>query len=141
MKARGILLLRISVGVIFVWFGMLKFVPELSPAEQLAGTTVQAITFGLLSFRTGLLLLAVWEVGLGVLLIFGWMRRFAVLLLLLHMAGTFTPVVFFPQLTFTELPYGLTLTGQYIMKNIVIVCAALVIHSHSHSTTSNPSVA
>ena len=127
MARYGRVLLRISIGIVFIWFGVLKFVPELSPAEELAGITVQKLTFGLLPFRTGLIILAIWEVGLGLLLIFGRFRKLSVMLLLCHMVGTFTPMILFPSLTFTHLPYGLTLTGQYIMKNIVIVSAALVL--------------
>jgi hypothetical protein len=70
MADHGITLLRISLGIVFLWFGALKFFPGLSPAQELAGRTIQTLTFGLLAPDTAVLILAVWEclIGLGLLL-------------------------------------------------------------------------
>lgn len=123
-------LLRISIGVIYLWFGILKFFPHLSPAEDLAKETIQILTFGLISPSLSIILLAIWETMVGVLLISGFFCRVAMPLVVAHMIFTFTPLVVLPHLSFTHLPYALTLVGQYIIKNIVIVSALLVIKSH-----------
>lgn len=120
-------LLRISVGIVYLWFGALKFFQGLSPAEQLAMETIHKLTFGLMDDRVNLFLLASWECAVGILLIAGKYVKTALSLLFLHMICTFTPFIFFLEETFRDMPYGLTLTGQYIMKNIVFIAAGLVL--------------
>ncbi|MDE3252318.1 MAG: hypothetical protein KGO92_05900 [Bacteroidota bacterium] len=122
-----IALLRISMGIVYLWFGALKFFNGVSPAEQLAMQTIHKLTFGLINDHTNLLLLAVWETAIGLLLISGKYVKTALYLLFPHMICTFTPFIFNPQDTFRFAPYGLTLVGQYIIKNIIIISAALVI--------------
>ncbi len=123
----GVKLLRISIGIIFVWFGGLKFFPGLSPAEGLALSTIDVITFGLMSHGVALVLLATLEVAIGIGLLAGRWMRFILLLLILQMIGTMSPVVLFPEIVFTQFPYGLTIEGQYIFKNFVVISAAMVI--------------
>jgi hypothetical protein len=53
--------------------------------------------------------------------------RFTLLLLFAQMLGTITPVFFFPAEVFTRIPYAPTLEGQYIIKNLVLISAGLVI--------------
>ncbi|MBZ5859215.1 DoxX family membrane protein [Flavihumibacter profundi] len=120
-------LLRISIGIIYFWFGALKFFPGFSPAEDLAINTINKLTFHIVPQPVNILLLATWESAVGLMLIFGKWVRIALASLFLHMACTFTPLLFFPDLSFKYAPYGFTLVGQYIMKNIIIICAALVI--------------
>lgn len=72
-------------------------------------------------------LLATWECLIGLGLITGWFMRATLLLLFLQMLGTITPVFFFPHEVFTRIPYAPTLEGQYIIKNIVLISAGLVI--------------
>jgi uncharacterized membrane protein YphA (DoxX/SURF4 family) len=127
MARWGLLLLRISLGVVYLWFGLLKFFPGLSPAAGLATRTIEQLTFGLIPAETALLLLAVWETLIGLGLIFGVWMRITLLLLFVQMLGTITPVFFFPQEVFTAVPYAPTLEGQYIIKNMVIISAALVL--------------
>ena len=119
--------LRISIGIIYIWFGALKFFHGYSPAEDLAINTINKLTFGLISQPANILLLAIWECAVGILLVSGKSLRLALVFLFIHMACTFTPLLFFPSVSFKFAPYGFTLVGQYIMKNIIIVCAALVI--------------
>ncbi|WP_422079521.1 DoxX family membrane protein [Ulvibacterium sp.] len=114
-------MLLACIGILYLWFGMLKFFPGVSPAETIAMDTIHELTLGLMRPDVSLILLAIWETGLGLLLIFGLLNRFAILLALVHMILTFTPFLFFPELTFTQAPFGLTLLGQYIMKNIVFL--------------------
>lgn len=127
MARNGIDLLRYSVGIVFIWFGALKFFPGMSPAEDLALSTISLLTFDLLSPQLSQLLLALFEVTIGVLLCAGIFLRFTILLLLFQMAGTMTPVVLFPELVFASPPFILTIEGQYIFKNVVLISAALVI--------------
>ncbi|MEX2161926.1 MAG: DoxX family membrane protein [Anaerolineales bacterium] len=127
MARYGILLLRLSLGVVFLWFGVLKFFPGLSPAEDLAARTISQLTFGLLAPGAAVFILAVWESLIGIGLIFGLFLRFTLFLLWLQMLGTITPIFFFPGEVFTVFPYAPTLEGQYIIKNIVLVSAGLVI--------------
>lgn len=114
-------LLSVCIGVIYLWFGALKFFPGVSPAETIAMDTIHELTLGLLQPDLSLLLLAIWETTLGILLIAGFLNRFAYTLALVHMVLTFAPFFFFPDHTFTKAPFGLTLLGQYIMKNIVFL--------------------
>ena len=127
MARYGITALRLSLGMVFLWFGALKFFPGLSPAEDLAARTISQITFGLLAPQTAVFVLAVWECLIGIGLIFNLFMRFTLLLLWVQMLGTITPLFFFPGEVFTVFPYAPTLEGQYIIKNIVLVSAGLVI--------------
>ena len=126
---RYLFLLRISIGIIYIWFGALKFFHGYSPAEDLAINTINKLCFGLIPQPVNIILLAIWECIVGLLLVAGKWLRIALILLFIHMICTFTPLLFFPQVSFKYAPYGFTLVGQYIMKNIIIVCAALVIWS------------
>lgn len=112
-------LISAGLGLVYLWFGMLKFFSGLSPAEELAGATIDRLTFGLLSPDWSLPLLAIWESAIGVLLLSGLCRKCALTAALVHITLTFTPLFFFPEMCFTALPYGLTLVGQYIIKNVV----------------------
>ena len=127
MARHGITLLRLSVGIIFLWFGFLKFFPGLSPAEDLAARTIQVLSFGWIPPPMALTLLAVWECAVGLGLILGVYLRATLLLLWLQMAGTVTPLFIFPQEVFSQLPYAPTLEGQYIIKNLVLVSAGIVV--------------
>ena len=127
MARYGITLLRLSVGIIFLWFGFLKFFPGLSPAEDLAARTIQVLSFGWVPPSIALIVLAAWECAVGLGLILGVYLRATLLLLWLQMAGTVTPLFIFPQEVFSQFPYAPTLEGQYIIKNLVLVSAGIVV--------------
>lgn len=127
MARHGIDILRISLGVVFFWFGFLKFFPGLSPAQTLAISTIDILTFGLIPGKVSIILLAAWETVIGLGLILGIFPRVILFLLWAQMLGTITPAFFFPGEVFTRIPYAPTLEGQYIIKNIVLVSAGLVI--------------
>lgn len=127
MARNGVLLLRLSLGVVFLWFGALKLFPGLSPAQDLAGRTIEQLSFGLVAPSVALPVLAVWECLIGLGLITGLFMRATLLLLWLQMAGTVTPVVLFPGEVFTRIPIAPTLEGQYIIKNVVLISAGIVI--------------
>jgi uncharacterized membrane protein YkgB len=127
MARHGIALLRVSLGVVFLWFGVLKFFPGLSPAQSLAARTINMLTFGLVPASVSVSVLALWECAIGIGLITNLFMRTTLLLLFVQMMGTITPIFLFPNEVFTVVPYAPTLEGQYIIKNIVLVSAGLVI--------------
>jgi uncharacterized membrane protein YphA (DoxX/SURF4 family) len=127
MARYGILVLRISLGIVFFWFGVLKFFPDLSSAQDLATRTINLLTFGLIPENVSIILLATWESLIGLGLILGKFKRFVLLLLFVQMLGTMTPIFLFPSEVFTQIPYAPTLEGQYIFKNLVLISAGIVI--------------
>ena len=129
MGRHGHRLLRIALGVVFVWFGALKLVPGLSPAEPLVAATAEALDRIAVFLPPDLFLriLGVWEVLIGLGFVFRPLLRPAIALLALQMPGTLLPLVLLPELCYTAFPFGLTLAGQYIVKNVVLVAAALVV--------------
>lgn len=127
MARYGVVLLRIALGIIFFWFGFLKFFPGMSPAEDLAVRTISKLSFDLIPGNVSILILAAWECLIGLGLLSGKFLRATLLLLMLQMVGAATPILIFPQEVFTAIPYAPTLEGQYIIKNLVLVSAGLVI--------------
>ena len=119
--------MAIRIGLVYLWFGGLKYFSGLSPAEGLAKETIHELTFGLLQPDISLLLLALWETGVGICLLFGLWPRIALWVALFHISLTFTPLIFFPEAVWTQAPLGLTLLGQYIVKNLIILGALLVL--------------
>jgi len=126
MRRFGVTALRYALAVIFIWFGLLKPL-GVSPAEPLVLMTVDWMP--LLSARSWLAVIGWWEVAIGVAFLFGPTLRLAIGLLALQMVGTFMPLVLLPGVTFQEgaMPWGLTMEGQYIVKNLLIIAAALVV--------------
>ena len=126
MNRWGVPMLRLALAVIFVWFGLLKPL-GLSPAAPLVlATTADLPVF---TPETWMVLIGWWEVGIGLTFLHPRTVRIAIALLGLQMIGTFLPLVLLPGVTFQpeHMPYGLTMEGQYIVKNLLIIAAALVI--------------
>ncbi len=122
MADNGITILRIALGIVFIWFGALKYFPGMSPAEDLVKDTVPFIPGEIF-----LPFLATWEVIIGIGFITGRFLRLTIFLLFLQMPGTISPVFLLPDRVFTSFPFVLTIEGQYIVKNLVLIAAALVI--------------
>ena len=122
----GTLALRLSFGIIFIWFGILKPF-GLSSAEPLILATVPWLP--LFDGGTWVDIIGWWEVLIGVAFLFRKTIRIAIFLLALQMVGTFMPLVTLPDVTFQagHFPYGPTMEGQYIIKNLMIISAALVV--------------
>lgn len=110
-----------TVGVIYCWFGVLKFIPGMSPAEELAKTTLDHVFFGTVSDEVTILLLGVIECSIGLMLIFYDQLKYTLIAAMLHLSCTFIPLIVFPELT-------MGLTGQYILKNVIIMAALLAIY-------------
>lgn len=122
MARYGMPILRIGLGVVFLWFGALKLVPGLSPAEYLVRNTTYFVNPDWF-----IPVLALWEMAIGLGLIVGKFMRITLLLLLLQMPGTALPLLLLPDAAWTQFPYGLTMEGQYIIKNLVLIGAGLVL--------------
>ena len=127
MNRHGVILTRVSLGIVYLWFGALKFFPGTSPAETLATDTITRLTAGNIPEDLARIGLATWEVLIGLGLLSGRFLRITLLLLWVQMAGALLPLVFFPDETFTRFPLVPTLEGQYIIKNLVIISAAIVV--------------
>jgi uncharacterized membrane protein YkgB len=127
INRRYLKILRASIGIIYLWFGMLKFFRGYSPAEDIAINTINVLSFNLIPTPANIMLLAGWETMIGVLLLSGFWVRAALLSVFVHILCTFTPLFFFPDLSFKFSIYGFTLLGQYIMKNVVILSASILL--------------
>lgn len=127
MEANGVTILRLSLGFVFLWFGVLKYFPHQSPAEAMASDTILVLTFGHIGPHVSLPILATWECLIGLGLIFGVAKRVTLFLLFAQMLGTLLPLFFFPSRTFESIPFVPTLEGQYIIKNLVLISAGIVI--------------
>ena len=119
-------ILRFGLGVIFIWFGALKFFPGLSPAEELVRNTIYFFDPDFF-----LPILAAWEVLIGIGFLSGFftnkLQRVTILLLFLQLPGTALPLFQLPEVRWSSFPFVLTIEGQYIIKNLVIIGSALVI--------------
>ena len=138
MRRWGTLGLRMSLGIVFVWFGILKPF-GLSPAEPLVKATVRWLP--LFSPESWLIIIGWWEVAIGLTFFFQKTVRVAIALLFLQMLGTFMPLILLPEITFQpgRIPYALTMEGQYILKNLLIISAALVIGGTTRRFRDEPS--
>lgn len=127
--------LRFALATIYIWFGILKPL-GLSPADPLVEATIRQ--FPLLNPDRWVSIIGWWEVAIGVAFIFRKTIRVGILLLVLQMGGAFLPLFLFPHVTFQtgHLPYAPTLEGQYIIKNLLILAAAITVGGAvKHSNT------
>ena len=124
MSKWGITFLRYSLGVIYIWFGILKPF-GLSPAQELVENTVYWFD----NPKTFAPILGWWEVVIGLTMCIKPLIRVSIFLLFIQMPGTFLPLILLPEVCFNNFPFGLTLEGQYIIKNLIIISAALVVGS------------
>jgi uncharacterized membrane protein YkgB len=132
-STHGVDILRVALGIVFVWFGVLKFCPGLCDVEVLAAKTMQVLTLGLVPVRICVWTLGAAECGIGAGLISGRSMRLVTACLLLHLAGTFLPMAMFPGETWKHFPYAPTLVGQYILKNMVLMAAGVVVGASAFS--------
>ena len=119
--------LRVALGAVFVAFGVLKFFPGVSPVEPLVEATWGVLTFGVVGGQLALVLTAIIETVAGLALISGVFARFGLVMLAIAFVGILSPLVFFPGELFAAT--GPTLLGQYVIKNVVLIAAALVVAS------------
>ncbi len=127
LARHSITLLQVSMGAIIFGYGVLKYFPGVSPAENLVETTMHVLTFGLVPDRVALVLVATLECAIGLSLIIGRGMRVTIYLLVFWVIGILSPVVLFPQRLFSGPDHAPTLEGQYVLKDIVFLTASLVI--------------
>ncbi len=120
-------LARISLFVVFFWFGILK-VFGLSPASPLVENLFQK-TISFISFGDFIIFFGVFEMLIGFLFLIRGLERLVIPLLFLHMITTFLPLILVPEVTWSGF-FVPTLEGQYIIKNLVIIAAAVGIAAH-----------
>jgi len=113
--------LQISLGIIFIWYGALKIFGD-SPANDLITKTIYWFDPAIF-----IPVLGVWEMAIGLCLLAPSFFRVGLFLLALQMPGTFLPLILLPEVCFESVPFNLTLEGQYIVKNLVLIGAAIVV--------------
>ncbi|OII64419.1 hypothetical protein BJP40_20625 [Streptomyces sp. CC53] len=123
-QRREITVLRVSVGILYLWFGVLKFIPALSPAEDIATVVMSIMTFDAVPAEVTAPLLALMEVLIGIGLVTGRLLRLTLVTFFVHMAGVFVTLAIVPGAVWSH-PLVPTLEGQYIIKNLVLVAACL----------------
>lgn len=116
--------LRVALGLVFLGFGALKLVPGASPAAQIAERTIDTLTFGLVHGTAAVLLTAAVECFIGATLVTGRLLRTGLVVLAGAMVGIMSPVVLFAGELFGS---GMTLMGQYVLKDVVLVAGAAVV--------------
>jgi uncharacterized membrane protein YkgB len=120
---------RIGLFIVFFWFGFLKVI-GLSPASGVVQRLFEN-TIPFMEFSTFLVLFGLFECLIGVLFLIKGMERVVIPLLLVHMITTFGPLVYLPEETWQKFMVP-TLEGQYIIKNVVLIAAAVGIAAHLH---------
>jgi uncharacterized membrane protein YphA (DoxX/SURF4 family) len=126
LVAHSVTLLRVSLGLVFVAFGALKFFPGLSPIEGLATSTTGALTFGLVPPGVGLAMVAALEVAIGLCFVTGRFLRAEAWPMGARMIGAMSPLVLFAGGLFAGPSHATTLAAQHIVKDVMLVAAAVV---------------
>jgi uncharacterized membrane protein YphA (DoxX/SURF4 family) len=122
-------ILAITIGIVYLWFGILKFFPLQSPAENLAKNTIDLLTLGIIPANISIILLAIWETLIGIFLILNIKRKKVLILAFAHILLTFLPLFLFSEDSFSLTPFSFTLLGQYIFKNIIIIGALITLYN------------
>lgn len=122
MSRFGVPALRISVGVVFLWFGALKLL-DVSPVSDLVARTVYWFDATWVVPALGAT-----EVAVGICLVTGRLLRVALLWFVIQMLGTFTVFLVLPDVAFVGgNPLLLTVEGEFVVKNLVLLTAGLVV--------------
>jgi len=117
-------LLRIALGVVFVWFGALK-VLGVSPVFDLVGSTVYWVDPDWFVPMLGIV-----EILIGIGLMGGWLLRWVLLAFVAQMIGTALVFVVLPEVAFQDgNPLKLTVEGEFVIKNLALLAAGLVVGS------------
>lgn len=123
----SVAVLRVAVGLVFLGFGVLKYFPGVSPAQDLTEATTQILFFGLVPGSVALVGIATLECVIGLCLITGRAMRVGLWLLTIQFVGILSPLVVLPARLFAGPHHAPTLEGQYVLKDIILVGAAMVI--------------
>jgi len=129
LVANSILLLRISMGLVFIGFGFLKFFNGISPIQSLATRTTTVLTMGVFSGHSAMVLVASLECVIGLCFLTGMFLRVGVWLLAMQMFGAMSPLLIYPAELFPGPMHAPSLAAQYIIKDIILIAAGMVIAS------------
>lgn len=121
MRRHGHYLERWAIGVVFVWFGMLK-VLEYKSATSIIAETVYAG-----DPATTARLLGLWEAAIGLCLVIRPLARVAIALLVVRLPGTLLALVLKPDVCWTDVALVPTIQGQYLIKDAILFSAAIMI--------------
>jgi len=124
--ASSILALRLSIGLVYLWFGLVKFFPGQSPAEHLVTETFRIASFGVIPADISRPLVATWELLIGIGFLTGLCMRTTLVLLALQLLGAMAPLVLLPAETWKR-TFVLTMDGQFIVKDLIVIAGALVL--------------
>ncbi|EGE42802.1 DUF417 domain-containing protein [Streptomyces sp. SID4928] len=140
VSVHALALLRMTVGIVFLGFGVLKLFPSASPAEQLAVDAATKMTLGLVPETVLLLSLAALETAIGIGLIAGGrLLRPTLVAFFLHMGGVFSTLVLLPDAMWQPHSPAPTMEGQYVVKNVVLVAVCLVVAADAWGSGSRKS--
>jgi putative oxidoreductase len=127
LARHSITVLRICMGVVIFVFGFAKYFPGVSPAQGVVLAVNRILTFGLIPDRITLILFATVESLLGLSLITGWGLRVTIYPLALWALAILSPLVLLTPELFSGPHHALTLLGQYVFKDIILLASVLVI--------------
>ena len=127
LVAHSVAVLRVAVGAVFLGFGVLKYFPGVSPAQNLTEATTHILFFGLIPGRAAMIAVATLECFIGAALIAGRPMRLTLWLLTFEFVGILSPLVLLPARLFSGPHHAPTLEGQYVLKDVILVGAAMVI--------------
>lgn len=126
----GVKALRLWLGVVYFWFGALKFDATAGGEESsVPGRAVAFLTLRLLDETQGAQVLAYWECLIGFCLVAGLWLRTASLLMLAHMLVMFLPMVLMPRQIWESFPLLPTIKGQMILDNLALIACAMMLAS------------
>ncbi|MFQ5948014.1 MAG: DUF417 family protein [Acidimicrobiia bacterium] len=124
LRRWSIPLLRIALGAVFLWFGALK-VLDVTPVADLVARTVYWVNADWF-----VPLLGIVEMLIGIGLLLGRALRLVLLLFMGQMLGTFLVMIILPEVAFQDgNPLKLTVEGEFVVKNLVLLAAGLVVGS------------
>jgi uncharacterized membrane protein YphA (DoxX/SURF4 family) len=129
LRAHSITMLRVALGLVILGFGILKFFPGVSPAEELVKMTIDKLSLGVVPGHVAIVLVAVLETVVGLLLVAGRFLRVAVYLLFGMLIGVLAPLALFTGRLFAGPHNAPTLEGQYVIKDLILVAAGFVVAS------------
>lgn len=127
MSRYYLVFLRYSLALIFIWFGALKFIPGMSPTVDIIENATSILFFGIVPAWVAVYGLAAIECLIGLGLLLNVFMRLTLLGLFIQMIAASTPVFILPDIVFSEIPFGLTMEGHHIIKNLVLIGAGLTL--------------
>lgn len=132
-RCYSLTVLRWSMGILYVWFGILKLLPHTGEAEDIGYRTLYWLSGNNISQPTALLMLGGLELIIGIGLLSRKLMPLVLLLLFIQLAGTLLPLFIFKN----EVWDGIlkpTLAGHYILKNLVLIASGIVLTATANKT-------